>query len=886
MNDGVFTPNVIDILQITGYVTLITAVSLLIIYRNFKGSFLFIICMILTVISAELAVVSYAAGKFGFIYFVYASPFIVLQFFLGMRWTFHKVHHPLYRVIKRIKLMSKGDIDVNFEEINTNHRTDEIGSITNALTSHVNFLKSTTHLAEDIKNGDLDTDFTVKNENDVLGQTLVEMRANLKQIITETNQVVQSAGEQGDFSARVDDEGKSGVWLTLSQSINELLESVSRPFFSINKIVSAMANGDLTLRYEEQEEGDVKRMTDNLNLALDNLDSLLNTIARNVNIIDDSASEMQITGEEMSNNTNEIASAIGQMSHGAQSQLAKVDESSALVEGILTASKGMVNKAEDINSTAKRGAALSKSGITIVEEMVNSMREISTFSNKTKDSMGVLTERSKEITRVLGVISEIASQTNLLALNAAIEAAQAGDAGRGFAVVAEEIRKLAEDSRKSAKEIEELVRGVQVDTKETAEVITQMSEMVKEGESTSVQASSSFREIFESSNKTLHSSEEILQAANSQIESINNVVSITETIVVIAEETAAGTEQVASSATELSSGMVNFGDRSSYLAQVAEEFREGISMVKLTGSSSENNALYNMREKFEQEKALLDAILTSLPDLIYFKDLDSKFTRISDSVVKRHNKKSADAILGKSDFDLFGEHAKKAFKDEQEIIKTGKPLLNLVEKEDKNDGTVAYASTTKLPLKDVNGQIIGTFGITRDITDLKQAELKSSQRADQLQKQERIIRDNANAVGRQNELFVDIINHLEEKIEVKSPEGKLYLINNVAASSYGAETEDIIGKDSFDFFDQDTASKYWSIEKQLIQNKRTAVSLEKVILKGKPTYWFIRKLPIFIPEFDGYGLLGIQRQVESYQIEEKGLANDLKAKYPEISVEL
>lgn len=883
---NLFNPEMIEILKITLFVSAITAVSIWAIYRNFKGSFLFNVCLTLVLITAELSIVAFAAGMFGVIYFVYVSPLIVLQFYLGMRYIFRKIHHPLYRMIRRIKLMSMGDLSVNFEELKTTHRTDEIGSITNALISHVNFLKSTSELVDDIKNGKFDSDFEVKSEADELGKSLVEMKDNLRDILGETSFVVSMAGEEGNLEARIQVSGKSGVWAQLSESINLLLASVSKPFYALNKIMSAMAMGDLTLRYEEEANGDVKLMTDNLNLALDNLDGLLNKIANNVNIIDASASEMQITGEEMTVNTSEIASSISQMSHGAQSQLAKVDESSTLVEQILKASNGMVEKSEEINSVAKRGADISEKGITIVNEMVSNMRDISSYSEKTNASMNVLTDRSKEIARVLAVITEIASQTNLLALNAAIEAAQAGDAGRGFAVVAEEIRKLAEDSRKSAKEIETLVKDVQHDTEEAATVISSMQAIVKNGESTSLQASESFKEIFESSNNTLHHSEDILSAATSQIQSINDVVSITESIVVIAEQTAAGTEEVASSATEMSSGMTNFSDRTSYLAQVAEDFREGISMVKLTGQSSENSALYNMRAKFEQEKALLDALLESVPDLIYFKDRDSKFTRVSKSLIHLHKADGLEGILGKTDFDFFGQHAKKAFNDEQEIIRTGNPLLNQVEKEDRRDGTEAYVTTTKMPLKDVNGHIIGTFGITRDITDLKMAEIKSTQRANQLKEKEQIIEKNLDAVSRQNELFVEIINHLEDKIEVKKHNGQLYLINDTAALSYGASVQEVIGKDVFSFFDQTVAQKYWQIEQDLVQQQKQSISLEKVILKGNPTYWLIRKLPIFIPEIENYGLLGIQRQLDSDKVEDSGYVRDLKTKYPEIMVDI
>ena len=886
MNNSFFSSETMEILKITLFVLLITGVSTWAIYRNFKGSFLFYICITFVGISAELSIISFMAGRFGFIYFVYASPLVVLQFYLGMRYVFRHVHHPLYRMIKRVKLMSSGDISVDFNELKTAHRTDEIGSITNALISHMDFLKDTSNLVEEIKNGNLDYDFEAKSDEDVLGKSLSEMRDNLQTIIGETNNVVLLASDEGDLKARIESSDKFGIWKQLSESINDLLENVATPFYSINKILSAMAAGDLTLRYNEEAKGDIKRMTDNLNLALDNLDGLLNTIARNVDVIDSSSTEMQVTGEEMTANTSEIASAIGQMSHGAQSQLAKVDESSGLVEAILKASKGMVEKSESINQAAKRGAEISEKGIGIVDEMVRNMTEISDYSEKTNDSMNVLTDQSKEISRVLSVITEIASQTNLLALNAAIEAAQAGEAGRGFAVVAEEIRKLAEDSRKSAKEIEALVLDVQADTLEAATVIEHMRGIVKSGQSTSAQASESFREIFESSNNTLHHSEDILSAANSQISSINNVVTITESIVVIAEQTAAGTEEVASSATELSSGMTSFSEKSTYLARVAEEFKDGISMMKISGQNVENSALYNMREKFEKEKALLDALLDNVPDVIYFKDIESKFIRMSQSLVNVHKAESAQELIGKSDFDLFGSHAQKAFNDEQEIIKTGKPLLNHIEKEDRRDGSQVFVSTTKMPLKDVNGEIIGTFGISRNITELKLAEQEARQQSEELKKKEELIEQSLNAVNKQNRLFVDIIDQLEEKIEVKKPDGTFYLINKVAAKAYGKTADQVVGKSLYDFFDESSAKKYIELELGLIEDQREYTSIEKVTYNGVDTYWFMRKKSIFIPEFDKNGLLVIQTPVDEYQIKEKNLVDDLKRKYPDMLVKL
>ncbi len=384
---------------------------------------------------------------------------------------------------------------------------------------------------------------------------------------------------------RIDKRGKE---VFIQASYNPILDLNGQPYKVVKyaldmteviRAIKGMAVGDLSMRCDTSVDNG--GLTAEINKALDNLNSVLGQINQGSDIVAKSSNLLQKKVEDMKRNTAEVATAIAQMAKGAQDQAAKTDESSKLANHVMSSANEMEKKAHVINKAAERGLESSNQGLKTVKVLVENMTAIKESAGQTSQSISVLTKRTEEIGRTLNVITDIASQTNLLALNAAIEAARAGDAGRGFAVVAEEIRKLAEDSRKSAVEIEKIIGDVQKDTTAAGKAIDTMEASVKEGNKSSIEAEKIFQEIAKSTEETFGASKEIQTATITQKESIGSVVKNIEQIVVVSEETAAGTQQVASSSQQMNGGMLEIAKAGDELSAVAAELQAGVTQFKL-----------------------------------------------------------------------------------------------------------------------------------------------------------------------------------------------------------------------------------------------------------------------------------------------------------------
>jgi len=178
--------------------------------------------------------------------------------------------------------------------------------------------------------------------------------------------------------------------------------------------------------------------------------------------------------------------------------------------------------------------------------------------------------------------------------------------------------------------------------------------------------------------------------------------------------------------------------RSEEISQQEEELRQNLEELKATQEEmarirkdeeqkekerreAEQKMMEQLKEQqhlLSKEKSLLDALLNNVHESIYFKDLKSRFIRFSASMLRLFKLSKPEELLGKSDFDMFDEeHSRPAYEDEQEIIRTGQAIVDKIEKEVLPDGRINYVNTTKMPLRDENNRIIGTFGISKDVTN-------------------------------------------------------------------------------------------------------------------------------------------------------------------------
>jgi signal transduction histidine kinase len=171
--------------------------------------------------------------------------------------------------------------------------------------------------------------------------------------------------------------------------------------------------------------------------------------------------------------------------------------------------------------------------------------------------------------------------------------------------------------------------------------------------------------------------------------------------------------------------------------------------------------LERRREQRESQRQLqltcMSNLLSATEERVYFKDMQSRFLLVNAGWIAAYAPgRAAEELIGKTDFDVFSDqHASAAFQDEQQVIRTGEPVIGKVELETYGGRADTWVSTTKMPLRDERGQVIGTFGISRDVTTQISAEITLAQQAVQLRAHNESLRE----LDRLKDEFIDLVSH-------------------------------------------------------------------------------------------------------------------------------
>jgi len=249
------------------------------------------------------------------------------------------------------------------------------------------------------------------------------------------------------------------------------------------------------------------------------------------------------------------------------------------------------------------------------------------------------------------------------------------------------------------------------------------------------------------------------------------------------------------------------------------------------------------------EHSRLQALLDNIPDSIYFKDEQNKFVLVNKAKAS-HSNILPESMIGKTDYDFLPEEeAQHAFEDDKRIIETGQPIISKMERLTSRDGSERWMLVTKIPWNDEGGKIIGTMGISRDVTEWKRAEEQ---------------------VAKEHELLQTLITNIPDSIYFKDEQNRFVLVNKAKADRWQVTAEDMIGKTDFDFLPPDEAKKAYDDDTSIIQTGQPIIDkIEKITGSDGSERWVsVTKLPRFNNENKIIGTMGISRDITK-RIKEK-----------------
>ena len=371
------------------------------------------------------------------------------------------------------------------------------------------------------------------------------------------------------------------VLMTVASAL--FIYKLLKPLKFLRTSIETAADGDLTQKVDEKyiKPDEIGAVALAYNNMLDQTNSAIQTVLNSTTSLNQASNHVHEAFNEIVASSQEVSVAINEIAQGASKQSEDTEETNYQIMDLSDQIEAITTLSNEMDELSNKTKATTDRGMKEVESLRERNSETNAMNGRIQQQMESLASNISDINQIIASIQGITEQTNLLALNASIEAARAGEHGKGFAVVAEEVRKLAEQSKKETEVIKRTVGSILENSQQTVAVIASNAGLMQ-AQNESVQSTEiAFKDNSELSSSIETSINELMSMLSHMLEHKNQAIMAIQSISAISEETAASAEQVSASAIDQQAELQKVAESINSMNEISKELQAVVNRFKL-----------------------------------------------------------------------------------------------------------------------------------------------------------------------------------------------------------------------------------------------------------------------------------------------------------------